>query len=148
MELVDYMNIGMGLLLIVMGWLCYRFPNMINPYGDMPPERKALVDIDGLKKSVAITMAVTGILLIVTVLLFICNVISEIVSVKVVMVLVIAMLVPLFIAMKKYNGFGRDENGEGYYSLYMNKAAKITVVIVTVMVAAVIVVLYFVMKNR
>jgi hypothetical protein len=145
MELVDYMNIGMGLLLIVIGWLCYRFPNMINPYGDMPPERKALVDIDGLKKSVAITMAVTGILLIVTVLLFICNVISEIVSVKVVMVLVIAMLVPLFIAMKKYNGFGRDENGEGYYSLYMNKAAKITVVIVTVMVAAVVVFLAIVL---
>ena len=145
MELVDYMNIGMGLLLIVIGWLCYRFPNMINPYGDMPPERKALVDIDGLKKSVAITMTVTGILLIVTVLLFICNVISEIVSVKVVMVLVIAMLVPLFIAMKKYNGFGRDENGEGYYSLYMNKAAKITVVIVTVMVAAVVVFLAIVL---
>ena len=145
MELIDYMNLGMGVLLIVVGWLCYRFPNMINPYGDMPPERKALVDIDGLKKSVAITMAVTGILLIVTVLLFICNVISEIVSVKVVMVLVIAMLVPLFIAMKKYNGFGRDENGEGYYSLYMNKAAKITVVIVTVMVAAVVVFLAIVL---
>ena len=145
MELIDYMNLGMGVLLIVIGWLCYRFPNMINPYGGLSPERKALVDIDGLKKSVAITMAVTGILLIVTVLLSICNVISEIVSVNVVMVLVFAMLVPLFIAMKKYNGFGRDENGEGYYSLYMNKAAKITVVIVTVMVAAVVVFLAIVL---
>ena len=47
--------------------------------------------------------------------------------------------------MKKYNGFGRDENGEGYYSLYMNKAAKITVVIVTVMVAAVVVFLAIVL---
>ena len=145
MEFIDYMNIGTGLLLIVVGWLCYRNPNLINPYGGLSPERKALVDIEGLKKSLAITMAVTGILLIVTALLSIFNVISEIMSVNVMMVLVIAMLVPLFIAMKKYNGFGRDENGEGYYSLYMNKAAKITVVIVTVMVAAVVVFLAIVL---
>ena len=145
MEFIDYMNIGTGLLLIVVGWLCYRNPNLINPYGGLSPERKALVDIEGLKKSLAITMAVTGILLIVTALLSIFNVISEIMSVNVMMVLVFAMLVPLFIAMKKYNGFGRDENGEGYYSLYMNKAAKITVVIVTVMVAAVVVFLAIVL---
>ena len=148
MEFIDYMNIGTGLLLIVVGWLCYRNPNLINPYGGLSPERKALVDIEGLKKSLAITMAVTGILLIVTALLSIFNVISEIMSVNVMMVLVIAMLVPLFIAMKKYNGFGRDENGEGYYSLYMNKAAKITAVIVMVTVIAVVVVLSIVMKNR
>ena len=58
------------------------------------------------------------------------------------------MIVPLVIAMRRYNGFGRDENGEGYYSLYMNKAAKITVIIFTVMVLAVTVLLYIVMKNR
>ena len=63
----------------------------------------------------------------------------------VMMAICLAMAVPLFIAMKKYNGFGRDENGEGYYSLYMNKAAKITVVIVTVMVAAVVVFLAIVL---
>ena len=145
MEFIDYMNIGTGLLLIVVGWLCYRNPNLINPYGGLSPERKALVDIDGLKRSTLIILTVTGILLIVTALLSIFNVISEIMSVNVMMVLVIAMLVPLFIAMKKYNGFGRDENGEGYYSLYMNKAAKITVVIVTVMVAAVVVFLAIVL---
>ena len=145
MEFIDYMNIGTGLLLIVVGWLCYRNPNLINPYGGLSPERKALVDIDGLKRSTLIILTVTGILLIVTALLSIFNVISEIMSVNVMMVLVIAMLVPLFIAMKKYNGFGRDENGKGYYSLYMNKAAKITVVIVTVMVAAVVVFLAIVL---
>ena len=58
-----------GLVLIVMGWLCYRFPNMINPYGNMPPERKALVDIVGLKRSLFITWAVTGALLIVSAVL-------------------------------------------------------------------------------
>lgn len=148
MELIDYMNIGMGLFMIVIGWLCYRFPNMINPYGGMPPERKAMVDIEGLKKASFIILAVTGILLIVTALLSIFKVISEVMSVNVMTVLVLAMIVPLLIAMRRYNGFGRDENGEGYYSLYMNKAAKITVVIVTVMVVAVVVFLTIVLKNR
>ena len=59
-----------------------------------------------------------------------------------------AMIVPLVIAMRRYNGFGRDENGEGYYSLYMNKAAKITVVVVTVVVTAVVVFLHIILKNR
>ena len=69
MELIDYVNIGSGVLLIVVGWLCYRNPNLINPYGNMPPERKALVDIVGLKKSLFITWAITGALLIVTAVL-------------------------------------------------------------------------------
>ena len=95
----------------MVGWLCYRFPNMINPYGNMTPERKALVDIDGLKKASFIIMAITGILLIVTALLYIFKVISEIMSVNIMTLLVLLMIVPLFVAMKKYNGFGRDKSG-------------------------------------
>ena len=60
----------------------------------------------------------------------------------------LAMAVPLVIAMRRYNGFGRDENGEGYYSLYMNKAAKITVVIVMMMVVAVAVLLTILMNKK
>lgn len=112
MEFIDYFNIGMGLFLIVMGWLCYRYPNLINPYGGLPPERKALVDIEGLKRATFIILAVTGILLIVTALLSTFKVISEIMSVYVMTVLVLAMIVPIIIAMKKYNGFGRDKTGK------------------------------------
>ena len=107
MEFIDYINIGMGLLLIVVGWLCYRYPNLINPYGGLSPERKALVDIDGLKRATLIIMTVTGILLIVTALLSTYKVISEIMSINVMMALVLAMMIPLFIAMWRYNGFGR-----------------------------------------
>lgn len=113
MEFIDYMNIGIGLLMIVVGWLCFRFPNMINPYGGMSEERKALVDIDGLKRATFIILAVTGVLLIVTALLSIFKVISEVMSVNIMTVLVLAMIVPLIIAMKKYNGFGRNKTGEG-----------------------------------
>lgn len=137
-----------GLILILLGWAIYRNPNWINPYGDMPPERKALVDIEGLKRVVAITLGVGGGLLIVAGLLSAFKVIDDNTSGIVMGAVCTAMMVPLVIAMRKYNGFGRDENGEGYYSLYMNKAAKITAVIVMVMVLAVIVVLYFAMKNR
>lgn len=108
---MEYIILVSGLVLVVVGWLCYRFPNMINPYGNMTPERKALVDIDGLKKASFIIMAITGILLIVTALLYIFKVISEIMSVNIMTLLVLLMIVPLFIAMKKYNGFGRDKSG-------------------------------------
>ena len=144
MEFIDYFNIGMGLFLIVMGWLCYRFPNMINPYGGLPPERKALVDIDGLKKASFIILAVTGMLLVVTALLSTFKVISEIMSINVMTVLVLTMIVPIIIAMKKYNGFGRDESGKiPWRSEMASKAASkatwviigLTMVFVAVVIA-------------
>ena len=110
MYAIDITNLGIGLLLIVSAWLCYRNPNLINPYGNMSPERKALVDIEGLKKVVAITFAATGFLLVVTATLSMTKVIGEMASTYVMIALVTAMLVPLFIAMWKYNGFGRKRN--------------------------------------
>ena len=103
----------MGLFLIVMGWLCYRFPNIINPYGGMTPERKALVDIVGLKRSLFISWAVTGVLLIVTAVLSYKKIFDEDTSGYVMMGLLLVTLIPTFIAMKKYNGFGRDKSGDG-----------------------------------
>ena len=137
-----------GLILMLLGWLIYRNPNWINPYGEMPPERKALVDIEGLKRAVAITFGVAGGLMIVAGLLSAFKVIDDDTSGLVMMAICLAMAVPLFIAMRRYNGFGRDENGEGYYSLYMNKAAKITAVIVTVVVVAVVVFLSIIMSKK
>lgn len=143
-----YFFVISGLILMLLGWLIYRNPNWINPYGEMPPERKALVDIEGLKRAVALTLGLGGGLLIIAGLLSAFKVIDDNTSGIVMGAVCTAMIVPLVIAMRKYNGFGRDENGEGYYSLYMNKAAKITVVIVTVMVVAVVVFLTIVLKNR
>ena len=137
-----------GVILILLGWAIYRNPNWINPYGEMPPERKALVDIEGLKRVVAITLGVGGVLLIVAGFLSVFKIIDDNTSGIVMGAVCTAMMVPLVIAMRKYNGFGRDENGEGYYSLYMNKAAKITAVIVTVMVTAVVVFLAIVMNKK
>lgn len=143
-----YFFVISGLILMLLGWLIYHNPNWINPYGEMPPERKALVDIEGLKRAVALTFGLGGGLLIIAGLLSAFKVIDDNTSGIVMGAVCTAMIVPLVIAMRKYNGFGRDENGEGYYSLYMNKAAKITVVIVTVMVVAVVVFLTIVLKNR
>ncbi len=137
---------GAGLILI--GWLMYCNPNWINPYGDMPPERKALVDIDGLKKSACIACNILGGVIILVMLLHEFKVIGPMAVGIMMGGITLAFVVWVIVAMRKYNGFGRDENGEGYNSLYINKAAKITAVIIMVMVVAVIVVLYFVMKNR
>ena len=137
-----------GVILILLGWAIYRNPNWINPYGDMPPERKALVDIEGLKRAVAITFGVGGGLLIVAGLLSAFKVIDDNTGGIVMGAVCTAMIVPLVIAMRRYNGFGRDENGEGYYSLYMNKAAKIAVVLFLVMGAALVVFLAIVMNKK
>ena len=107
MDIIDYINLGLGVLLFVSAWLCYRYPDLINPYGGLPPERKALVDIEGLKKAVAITFAVTGFLLIVIATLSMTKIIDEMMTANVMIALVIAMMIPLFIAMWRYNGFGR-----------------------------------------
>ena len=108
MNVIDYTNLGIGLLLIVVGLLCYRNPNLINPYGRMSPERKALVDIEGLKRVVTIAFGATGFLLIVTAALSMTKVIDEMMASNVMVALVLAMMIPLFIAMWKYNGFGRQ----------------------------------------
>lgn len=143
-----YFFVFSGLLLALLGWLIYRNPNWINPYGEMPPERKALVDIEGLKRAVAITLGVGGGLLIIAGLLSAFKVIDDNTGGIVMGAVCTAMMVPLVIAMRRYNGFGRDENGEGYYSLYMNKAAKITAVVVMLVVLVVAVFLSIVLKNR
>ena len=93
-------------------WACYQYPNLINPYGSLPPERKELVNIEGLKKACAIILGVVGFLLVVTATLHMMKVIDEDVCGVTLMVLVFAMMVPLAIAMRKYNGFGRDRSGK------------------------------------
>jgi hypothetical protein len=107
---MGYVVLAAGLVLIVAAWACYQYPNLINPYGSLPPERKALVDIEGLKKAVAFIWGPTGFLLVVTAALHLTKVIDEDVCGVTLMVLVFAMMVPLSIAMKRYNAFGRDQS--------------------------------------
>lgn len=122
------MIIGTGLLLIVVGWLCYRFPNMINPYGSMSDERKALVDIEGLKRATAIILTIMGLLIIAADVLRVFNVIDVEVASWLFSGSILVMIIPLIIAMKKYNGFGRDKTGEGVYGPRLEKAPKIVLV--------------------
>lgn len=108
---MSYVLLITGLVLMVAAWACYQYPNLINPYGSLPPERKELVNIEGLKKACAIILGVAGFLLMVTATLHMMKVIDEDVSGVTLMVLVFAMMVPLAIAMKRYNAFGRDQSG-------------------------------------
>ena len=137
MTAVFFVNTGMGLLFILTGWLCYRYPNLINPYGSLPPERKALVEIEGLKKAVAITMAVTGILLVITGVLAAIRVIGEDTGFFAMGGLCLAMVVPLFLFMWKYNGYGRDRTGRLDTSP-MRNPAKLPIVITAISIVFVI----------
>lgn len=108
---MGYTVLATGLVLIVVAWACYQYPNIINPYGNLPPERKALVDIEGLKKACAIILGITGFLLVVTATLNLLKFIDEDVCGVTLMAMVFVMMVPLTIAMKRYNAFGRDQSG-------------------------------------
>lgn len=108
---------------MVAAWACYQYPNLINPYGSLPPERKELVNIEGLKKACAIILGVAGFLLVVTATLHMMKVIDEDVCGVTLMVLVFAMMVPLSIAMKRYNAFGRDQSGKPVKSARASKIA-------------------------
>ena len=105
-----------GAVLILIGWLMYRNPNWINPYGDMSPERKALVDIDGLKKSACIACNIFGGVIIFAALLHEFNVIGQMAVGITMGGITLAFVVWVFVAMRKYNGFGRDENGKSYFN--------------------------------
>ena len=107
---MGYIVLATGLVLIVAAWACYQYPNLINPYGNMSPEQKELVNIEGLKKAVALILGPTGFLLVVTATLHLMKVIDEDVCGVTLMVLAFAMMVPLSIAMKRYNAFGRDQS--------------------------------------
>ena len=119
---MGYTVLATGLVLIVAAWACYQYPNLINPYGNMSPEQKELVNIEGLKKAVALILGPTGFLLVVTATLHLLKVIDEDVCGITLMVLVFAMMVPLTVAMRRYNAFGRYQSGKLAKS---GKAAKI-----------------------
>lgn len=137
-----------GILLILLGWLLYRNPNWINPYGEMPPERKALVNIDGLKKALFIALGICGGVLVAAALLLLMEAVGPSALGIILGVNVLAFVVAVIVAMRRYNGFARDENDEGYYHFgNLTKAAKVTVVIVMVLVAA-LAVFFTVIMNR
>ena len=138
-----------GILLILFGWLLYRNPNWINPYGEMPPERKALVNIDGLKRALFIALGICGGVFFVAALLLLMEAVGPRALGIIIGVNVLAFVVAVIVAMRRYNGFARDENGEGYYHFgNLTKAAKVTVVIVMVLVAALAVFLTVIMNRK
>lgn len=143
MNIIDYINLGAGVLLIVIGWLCYRYPNMINPYGNMTPERKALVDIEGLKRSTAIILSVAGGLLIFAALLSFFKIIDEDMGGYALTVICLGTIIPLFIAMRRHNGWGRDREGVLSPEQKKNKNSKLAFAIMGLSMVFVVVILLF-----
>ncbi|MCQ2303807.1 MAG: PH domain-containing protein [Bacteroidales bacterium] len=130
MNIIHYMNLGIGLFMILVGWLIYRYPKFINPYGGMPPERQALVDIDGLKKALALCAGIAGLLIIVVFALGISHVVSERVAEEAMPIILLAMLIPMLIAMRKYNGYGRDASGKSYFGRPLRASSKIAIILI------------------
>jgi tRNA 2-selenouridine synthase SelU len=45
---MEYVNIGTGLFLIIIGFAIVKYPTLIAGYNTMSEERKKKVDVDGL----------------------------------------------------------------------------------------------------
>ena len=126
-----FSNIFVGVLIILAGILCYRFPNQINPYGGMSPERKALVDIDGLKRSVLWIMVATGIAFLLLAVFHKYLAAHPILDFWAIMGICVAMLVAVLIAMKRHNGWGKDQDG----TIYTHDKDRSVVIIVAIVIS-------------
>lgn len=128
-----FANIFVGVLIILAGILCYKFPNQINPYGGMSPERKALVDIDGLRRSILWIMVATGIAFLLLAVSHKYLAAHPMIDFWAVMGICAAMLVAVLIAMKRHNGWGKDQDG----TIYTHDKGRSVVIIVAVVISVV-----------
>ena len=120
-------------MIILAGILCYKFPNQINPYGGMSPERKALVDIDGLRRSILWIMVATGIAFLLLAVFHKYLAAHPILDFWAIMGICVAMLVAVLIAMKRHNGWGKDQDG----TIYTHDKGRSVVIIVAVVISVV-----------
>lgn len=128
-----FANIFVGVLIILAGILCYKFPNQINPYGGMSPERKALVDIDGLRRSILWIMVATGIAFLLLAVFHKYLAAHPMIDFWAVMGICAAMLVAVLIAMKRHNGWGKDKDG----ATYTHDKGRSVVIIVAIVISVV-----------
>ena len=128
-----FANIFVGVLIILAGTLCYKFPNQINPYGGMSPERKALVDIDGLRRSILWIMVATGIAFLLLAVFHKYLAAHPMLDFWAIMGICAAMLVAVLIAMKRHNGWGKDQDG----TIYTHDKGRSVVIIVAVVISVV-----------
>ena len=61
---MEYINIGIGLFMILIGFLVKRYPNLIAGYNTMSAERKKYVNIEGLSSWMKNGFILIGVLII------------------------------------------------------------------------------------
>ena len=136
-----------GAVLVLVGVLCYKFPNLINPYGGMSPERKALVDIDGLKRGMLWVSVAVGVAFMLTAVFSKFLVPRPQLLVVIDTVLPILFVVAALVVMIRHNGFAKDSNGTCYW--HDRKRTVVTVVAMGIALATIgLTVWVLVMANK
>ena len=133
-------NIISGLLLILVGILCYYNPNMINPYRNLTPDRKALVDIEGLKWSSLWIMVAGGVAFLLMAVFH--KQLTEHIKLYVwgIVVISFALVVACFIATIRHNGFGKGKDVQSSRGGKSTSAVIIASVVFTLAIFAFVVV--------
>lgn len=129
-------NLILGVILIFAGILCYKFPNQINPYGSMSPERKTLVDIDGLKRSILWIMVVTGIAFLIMAVFHKYFAAHPMADFWAIIGICTAMFVAVLVAMKQHNGWGKDQDGTTYTHDKDRSVVIITAIVISMAATA------------
>ena len=60
---MEYINWGIGLFLIGMGVLVYKYPNLISGFNTLTPEQKEKVNVKGLKSFMRMVFIFMGVLI-------------------------------------------------------------------------------------
>ena len=133
-------NIIAGVILILAGILCYYYPNMINPYRNLTPDRKALVDIEGLKWSSLWIMVAGGVAFLLMAVFH--KQLTEHIKLYVWAIVVIsfAIVAACFIATIRHNGFGKRKDVQSSRGGKTASAIIIASVVFTLVVFAFVVV--------
>ena len=133
-------NIITGVFLILIGILCYYYPSIIKPYRNLTPERKALVDIEGLKWSLLWIMVAGGISFMMMAVFH--KQLTEHIKLYVwgSVVVAFAMVAACFIATIRHNGFGKGKDAQSSRRRKTTSAVIIGSVVFTLAIFAFVVV--------
>ena len=129
-----------GLILILAGIWCYYNPNMIKPYRNLPPSKKAVVDIKGLQWSLLWIMVAGGVAFLLMAVFHKQLTAHLDVYTWSIIGIAVAIVIASYVATIRHNGYGKGGDAQESRGERKTSAAIIASAVITVVVIAFVVV--------
>ena len=124
----------MGAILMLTGWLVYKFPMMISGVNTMSKERLAKVDLEGLKRVMRNALLISGAVIILFGGLSTLVHIPEGVHFALIMAVIFGMVVAVILLSRRYDAGMQGEEGRKE-----RRKSRITLIIVAVILLATVI---------